>query len=214
MQKISISDMRESYGIFSISEENCPDNPFELFTRWFKDAREGKEYEPNAFALSTVDEKSVPSTRIVLLKYFDEDGFIFFTNFDSNKGINIRNNPNVSMLFWWRTYEQQVRIVGTATKVDKEISQEYFNMRPLGSRIGACISPQSHKIKLEELMDAYNEKAESLGDTTYIDVPDNWGGYIIKADYMEFWQGRPNRLHDRIVYERIQEEWQKYRIAP
>lgn len=214
MQKISVSEMRESYGIFSLNEENCPDNPFELFTRWFKDVRESNEYEPNAFALSTVDEQGIPSSRIVLLKYFDEDGFIFFTNFDSHKGVNILNNPHVSMLFWWRTYEQQVRVVGTATKVDKEISQEYFNMRPLGSRIGACVSPQSQKINLEELLNAYNEKAESLGDATYIDVPENWGGYIIKADYIEFWQGRPNRLHDRIVYERMQEKWQKFRIAP
>ncbi len=214
MQKISISEMRESYGRFSLSEENCPDNPFELFTRWFKDAQEGNEYEPNAFALATVDKEGVPSSRIVLLKYFDDDGFIFFTNYDSHKGCSIAENPNVSMLFWWRTYEQQIRIVGTASKVDKDISQEYFSMRPMGSRIGACISPQSRKITLEELTDSYNAKAEAVGDDTYLEVPENWGGYIIKTDYMEFWQGRPNRLHDRIVYERNQGVWNSYRIAP
>ena len=215
MQKISISEMRESYGKFSLNEDNCPSNPYELFARWFKDAQEGNEYEPNAFALSTVDAQGIPSSRIVLLKYFDEDGFIFFTNYKSRKGENIEECPHVSMLFWWRTYEQQVRIMGTATKVEREISQEYFNMRPLGSRVGACISPQSQKRSLEEITAAYNKKAEDLGESSYIEVPDYWGGYIIKPHYIEFWQGRPNRLHDRIVYEDSGKEgWSKFRIAP
>lgn len=208
---MDLFDIRTEHSGKSLDEKNSPADPYELFTEWFFEAKESGITEPNAMTLATSDKNS-PSARIVLLKKFDHKGFYFFTNYKSRKGKELKKNENTALLFYWDKLFRQVRIEGFVKKIKPEDSDFYFNERPYASRISAIVSPQSEKIigreKLEE------EYRELLDSQKQLLRPENWGGYIVKPFYFEFWQGQNNRLHDRIVYEKVKKEWKKYRLAP
>lgn len=187
--------------------------PFELFEEWMTQAVEAKEKEPNAFVLSTVNQKNEPSGRIVYLKDIIDKQFVLYTNYDSAKGQDVASNPNVSMLFFWPDSSRQIRINGLCTKLDEKISDTYFASRPRGSKIGAWASAQSQLLSNRSELDAkVKEYEEKFGEE--IPRPSFWGGYQIEPMSFEFWQGRPSRLHDRIVFERDGENWKQHRINP
>lgn len=187
------------------------ENPMREFGKWFDEAYKYYGEETNAMSLATADAQSRPSLRTVLLKGITKDGFIFYTNYLSRKGQQIHANPRVAILFYWAVLDRQIRIEGSVNKVPGEISDLYFSSRPTGSQISAVVSPQSQKVTLEELL----ENRSRIGDTESIRRPDHWGGFEIKADYFEFWNGQENRFHDRFVYEKTKEgSFDRYRIAP
>lgn len=204
-----LSNYRKSYEKSQLLETTVPDYPMDLFTIWFKEA----EYTPlagevNAMTISSIGLDGYPKSRIVLLKGFSEHGFTFFTNYNSEKGRAIAANPHVCLSFFWPELERQVIIKGIAEKVDEAVSEEYFNSRPEGSRLGAIISPQSEVIPSREYLD------EKLSGEYILARPKHWGGYIVKPVEMEFWQGRANRLHDRIRYRLDNNDWLRNRLAP
>ncbi|MBL4862396.1 MAG: pyridoxamine 5'-phosphate oxidase [Crocinitomicaceae bacterium] len=188
-------------------------NPHGLFELWMTDAVEGKEFEPNAFVLSTVDSDNCPSSRVVYLKDIIDHQFIFYTNYNSNKGLDIAANENVSMLFFSPHSSRQIRIQGKCTKVDPAISDDYFNSRPRSSKIGAWASNQSEVLssrkELEDRVAYFESKFKEE-----IPRPEHWGGYQIKPTRFEFWQGRPSRLHDRIVFVAAGDTWEIHRMNP
>jgi pyridoxamine 5'-phosphate oxidase len=188
--------------------------PFAQFSIWWEEAVQSAIVEVNAMALSTVSPEGRPSSRIVLLKGYNEEGFVFFTNYTSDKGRQIENNQYVSLLFFWKELERQVRIEGTASQVAAEESDAYFDSRPVGSRLGAWASPQSQKIADREILDKELEKITAQFSEQQIPRPPHWGGYRVKPTKIEFWQGRSSRLHDRILYELTDEQWQISRLAP
>lgn len=210
-----ISEMREHYDRAILDEDNVDTNPMKQFHLWFEDAKKGEELEPNAMTLSTIDKYGNPASRIVLLKGLEDDKFIFFTNYESNKAKEIELNSNVALLFLWKNLQRQVRITGNAEKVSKEQSEAYFHSRPKGSQIGAWVSPQSQviadKAVLNDRMERLNEKYK---DVDQLPLPDFWGGYYLKPEMIEFWQGRPSRLHDRLRYSLEGDIWKIERIAP
>lgn len=211
---MDIRDMRKSYERGELDEQASAGNPVEQFAAWFDEAKNGEITEPNAMTLATVGADGRPSTRIVLVKSFDEDGIVFFTNYDSRKGRELAENPLAALQFHWVEQERVVRIEGRVEKVSEAESDEYFQMRPLGSRYGAWASPQSEVIASREVI-AENEAAakERFGDE--VPRPEHWGGYRLVPDTWEFWQGRPSRLHDRLRYTREGSgEWQRDRLAP
>ena len=187
--------------------------PFDLFEEWMTAAVEAKENEPNAFVLSTVNDKGQPSSRIVYLKDIIENQFVLYTNYLSNKGKDIEGNNQVSMLFFWPDSSRQIRIQGTVTKLDEKTSDDYFASRPRYSKLGAWASNQSAVIaNRDSLEKKVQEMDERFGEN--IPRPDFWGGYKIEPKSFEFWQGRPSRLHDRIVFEVEDDSWKMYRINP
>ncbi len=211
----SIANIRKEYLSASLSEADVHTNPFLQFDQWWQQALDSKIDEVNAMTLSTVSAVGKPSARIVLLKGYDKNGFVFFTNYKSNKGIDIESNPHVSLMFFWKELERQVRIEGVAEKISAGDSDEYFNSRPLSSRTGAWASPQSTKIDSREFLEKNVLKVESQFAHNEIYRPPFWGGYIVKPSMIEFWQGRPSRLHDRIVYNLTEgNEWELARLAP
>lgn len=189
------------------------DNPLDLFKKWYKEAFDSAQAEPHAMSLSTVSDDGKPTSRIVYLKELAEDGFVFYTNYKSEKGKHLESNPNVSILFFWNVLEREVRIEGMATKVSTKLSDEYFASRPRGSQLGAWASHQSDvledraelELRLIELAKKYPNE---------VPRPPHWGGYVIEAQKLEFWQGRPSRLHDRIVFEKENDSWEIYRKNP
>jgi len=197
-----------------LSEDKINKNPFEQFSLWYKMAADAGFIHPDAMTLATADKNGKPSARIVLLKSFDEMGFVFFTNYESRKGNELTANPYASLVFYWDKIDKQVRIEGDAEKISKEESALYFHSRPQGSQIGALTSPQSKVIKdreyLEEKFNELNNKYEGKE----IPLPDNWGGFRLRPYYFEFWQSRDNRLHDRIRYVREKDSWKTERLAP
>jgi pyridoxamine 5'-phosphate oxidase len=211
----NIADIRKDYQMESLLETDVAGNPFEQFKRWWDDALKSEIDEVNAMTLATVDKDIIPSARIVLLKGFDEKGFVFFTNYNSQKGNDLAQNNRACLVFFWKELERQIRITGIAEKISIEENIAYFNSRPDGSKIGAWASPQSlvvaGKAWLKETFDYYRERFKH-GE---IPKPPNWGGYRVKPFKIEFWQGRPNRLHDRIQYS-IKEDgsWKFERLAP
>lgn len=208
-----ISDMRRHYEMGELSESLLPTNPFILFSDWFEDAIKSDIHEANAMVVATVDSLQHPNARIVLLKGFNSThGFMFYTNYNSAKGIELRNNPNVSLVFYWDMLERQVRIKGIATPLCDELNDEYFDTRPDGSKIGAIISPQSQIIPDKKFLENKYKEQETCTDK--LSRPSHWGGYSVMPTYFEFWQGRPNRLHDRHAYEKVADEWKKFRLAP
>ncbi|HLV27913.1 MAG TPA: pyridoxamine 5'-phosphate oxidase [Burkholderiaceae bacterium] len=210
---MSVADLRQKYGKFELLETGVAANPVEQFTHWFAEALEAGVPEPNAMTLATVSADGHPSARIVLLKGFDERGFVFYTNYESRKGRELAEQPRASLLFFWQLLERQVRIEGRIEKTSPEEADEYFRSRPLGSRIGAWVSPQSRPITREALEARNAELTEKLGDDPA--RPPHWGGYRVVPHHVEFWQGRPSRLHDRLAYE-LQGDgsWNLQRLAP
>lgn len=210
---MSVADIRQSYEKNVLLEASLASTPFDQFALWFDEALKAKVVEPNAMTLATSTLSGRPSARTVLLKGFDERGFVFFTNYESRKGEELAQNPCASLLFFWPALERQVRLEGSIEKISAQDSDEYYNSRPLGSRIGAWVSPQSRPISLRELEARTQALTESLG--AHPARPPHWGGYRLKPDYAEFWQGRPSRLHDRLVFQlNDQNQWVSTRLAP
>jgi pyridoxamine 5'-phosphate oxidase len=208
-----LSDFRISYDKLSLIELQLPKEPIKLFQIWFEElCKSNSVLEPNAMTLSTVDSKNKPRNRVVLLKKFSEKGFVFYTNYKSKKGIDINNNPNVSISFFWPSFERQVIIEGVCTKISNEESDKYFYSRPIDSQIGAIISDQSSEIPNRDYIE--NKFDSFKSDDIVISRPLNWGGYIIKPINIEFWQGRKNRLHDRILYYKNDNLWLFKRLSP
>ena len=208
-------DLREEYTKGALIESKVPPTPLPLFEKWFDDAVNENLPEPNAMVLTTATQQGMPSSRIVLLKELAKDGFIFFTNYHSRKGKQIEENPNVAVVFDWHEAERQVRIEGIAEKISEKDSDTYFNSRPESSKIGAWTSPQSEELNSRQQIDELLKKTTETFEGKTIPRPPHWGGYIIRPKYIEFWQGRANRLHDRIVYKKdTQGEWKIGRLAP
>jgi pyridoxamine 5'-phosphate oxidase len=215
MPDMNIADIRKDYKLQTLSETDVAADPVAQFTKWWDDAVKSEITEVNAMTLATADKNGMPAARIVLLKGYDEKGFVFFTNYNSHKGEELLQNPNACLVFFWKELERQVRITGTAEKISTEESIAYFNSRPDGSKIGAWASPQSlavaGKTWLKETFDYYKERFKH-GE---IPKPPHWGGYRVIPFRIEFWQGRPSRMHDRILYT-LQDtgNWKTERLAP
>ena len=210
-----IAAIRKDYQLQSLLETDVAGDPFEQFNKWWDEAVKSELDEVNAMTLATASTTGMPSARIVLLKSFSTGGFVFFTNYNSHKGKEMEENPYVCLVFFWKELERQVRITGTIEKVSAAESDEYFNSRPVGSRIGAWASPQSSVIPSRETIENNIVKYEGAFAGAEIPRPPHWGGYIVKPMVIEFWQGRPNRLHDRIQYSKQQDgSWGFERLAP
>lgn len=209
-----VADLRKDYRLAQLDESDVAQDPIQQFERWWNEAITGEVDEANAMTLATATPAGFPSARIVLLKSFDADGFVFFTNYDSKKGVEMAANPQVSLLFFWRELERQVRIDGIVSKVDAAVSDEYYNSRPLGSRIGAIASPQSRVIPHRDFLEEQVKIVAEEYVLTAPSRPEHWGGYIVKPVRLEFWQGRSSRLHDRIQYSQEGSSWKIERLAP
>jgi pyridoxamine 5'-phosphate oxidase len=207
---MDLRDHRKIYTKFELLESEVNTHPIEQFKLWYQEAKESAILEANAMTLATATLDGKPSARVVLLKEVKTDGFVFFTNYLSRKGIEISENPQAQILFFWDVLERQVRIEGTLEKLPRAESQIYFDSRPEESRAGAIVSPQSQQISNRAFLE---EKLNTI-DTSNLQMPDHWGGYILKPTYIEFWQGRHSRLHDRIFYAFENEQWTIGRLAP
>ena len=211
----NIADIRRDYSHKSLSEQDADKNPIQQFAKWWDEAIHSKIDEVNAMTLATSSPDGLPSARVVLLKGVNENGFVFFTNYESYKGRQLAENPKACLVFFWKELERQVRITGLVLKVSAAESDEYFNSRPEASRIGAWASPQSRVIEDRHWLDEkFNELVNKMEGTS-IQRPSYWGGYLVKPVEIEFWQGRPSRLHDRIQYT-LQDDgaWKIERLAP
>ena len=211
-----LSNYRKSYEKSQLLESNIPEDPINLFHSWFHETKEfGGVEEVNAMTVATIGLDGFPKSRVVLLKKYNEEGFIFYTNYDSEKGKAILNNPNVCLSFFWHSMERQVIIKGIAEKTSEAISDNYFESRPDGSKLGAIVSPQSEVIPSRDYLDNKLKELESTYEGKEIPRPEYWGGFLVKPIEVEFWQGRPNRLHDRIRY-KLQEDfnWKMDRLSP
>lgn len=201
---------RKTYTKAELTEDTIVSNPIDQFRVWYQEALDSEILEANVMTLATATKEGKPSARIVLLKEFNSNGFVFYTNYSSRKGEEIEQNPQVELLFFWDVLERQVRIEGRIEKLPKEISEEYFYSRPIESQMGAMVSEQSKVIASRFVLE---EKLQALKKEE-IKMPYNWGGYLVVPFRIEFWQGRPSRLHDRIVYTQIQDAWKIERLSP
>lgn len=211
---MSIADIRTDYRMKQLLESDAAKDPFEQFGQWWLEAVDSKIEEVNAMTLATANTEGFPSARIVLLKGYDRNGFVFFTNYNSQKGQDIAANPKACLLFFWKELERQVRIDGSIEKISAKDSEEYFQSRPIGSRIGAWCSPQSSVIADRSILENNVEHYTNQFNSGEVPRPEHWGGYIVKPTTIEFWQGRSSRLHDRLRYTKIQDNWKIERLAP
>jgi pyridoxamine 5'-phosphate oxidase len=211
----TLHDIRREYASRALSESDAHPDPIAQFTRWFDEALKSQLLDVNAMTLATATRAGEPSARIVLLKGADENGFVFFTNYESKKGRDLAENPRACLLIFWAELERQVRITGGVSRTSIEESDEYFHARPVESQIGASISPQSRPIKdRSELERRYEECAQQYKGQI-VPLPAHWGGYRVRPDAIEFWQGRRSRLHDRLLYTKAADgTWSRSRLAP
>jgi len=215
IQHKDIAAIRQDYVLGSLSESDVDRDPVHQFKKWFDEAIHSEVIEPNAMVLSTVSSYQLPSSRVVLLKDIVAEGLVFFTNYESRKGEDMKANPHVALLFFWPELQRQVRIEGVIDFVSEADSDEYFQSRPKASRIGALASPQSHEIPNRNFLENRVEELENqYNGNDSIPRPSHWGGYLLKPIYFEFWQGRASRLHDRMVYKKVSDSWKITRIAP
>lgn len=212
----SLAEMRRDYTRAGLDETQAPDEPLSLFHRWFEEARQTEQLpvEPNAMMLATVDRQGFPHCRVLLLKALDERGFTFFTNYESAKGEQLKDCPRAAMTFFWPTLERQVRIEGQIERVTAAESDAYFQVRPLGSQLGAWASPQSQVLRDRAELEALLASAELRFLDKSPHCPEHWGGYRLLPERIEFWQGRPSRLHDRLNYRLAAGAWIRERLAP
>ena len=208
------ADMRQEYTRGTLTEESLPAEPLPLFREWFEAACAADIPEPNAMTLATVDSEGQPWNRIVLLKAYDERGFVFYTNYESDKARHIAEHSRVAISFAWIPLQRQINITGFAEKVSTKESLAYFLSRPIGSRLGAWVSQQSRVITSRQLLEAKLEEMKRKFADGEIPLPDHWGGFRVVPQTIEFWQGRKNRLHDRIRYERESDGWSSKRLQP
>lgn len=212
---LDLQDMRRDYKRAELDEASVDANPFVQFEKWFKDAQSAEISEPNAMVVATANAKGMPNIRAVLLKIFDERGFVFFTNYNSDKAHEIRENPNIAAEFLWLDLERQVRILGRCEKISQTESLSYFMKRSRGSQIGAWVSDQSTVISSRKFLAMQIEKIKEKFKNGEVPLPNFWGGYRIIPQKIEFWQGRESRLHDRILYTQKKDgEWSISRLAP
>jgi pyridoxamine 5'-phosphate oxidase len=212
---MDLSDLREEYAAGGLDEADLPADPMAMFERWYVEARDAGVHEPNAVVVATVGADLAPSSRLVLLKGFGADGFRFFTNQRSRKGTELGGNPRCALLFPWHPLERQVRVDGIATPLPRADVEAYFAVRPRGSQLGAWASHQSRVVAGREELAASYAEVEERFDGSDVPVPDEWGGYVVRPEAVEFWQGRPGRMHDRLVYRRTPEQgWRTERLAP
>jgi len=213
----NLAEIRRSYSRQELSEQQVADRPFAQFRLWMQEALDAQVLEPTAMVLSTVSAGGCPSARVVLLKGLEDGHFTFFTNYDSRKGQNLGANHQAALTFFWPELERQVRIEGLVEKAPERLSDAYFESRPRGSQVGAWASPQSQAIPDRQFLEAETEAVVArFGADQPIPRPEHWGGYGLQPLYVEFWQGRPNRLHDRLVFQRpsVSAAWQLSRLAP
>lgn len=212
---INIQTLRKEYTKEELDISVVDKSPILQFKSWFEEALSAEVNEPNAMVVSTVSVDNKPSARVLLLKGFDENGFSFYTNYESKKGKQLALNPNACITFFWPELERQVRIEGVITKVSAKESDDYFAVRPKGSQIGAWASPQSMVIPSRDILVHNQEALDEKYASSKVDRPEHWGGYILKPNLIEFWQGRHSRLHDRICYElNASNNWKIERLAP
>ena len=209
-----LRDIRKQYEFSALNENEAQNSPYEQFNIWLKEAIASDESEPTAMILSTIDHNLQPHSRVVLLKELKENGFIFYTNYQGNKALQIEFQAKVSLLFFWQHLERQVRITGKAEKISELDSTSYFRSRPLDSQLGAWASPQSQIITHHDVLDKRFENFKNQFGN-HVPKPPHWGGFLVQPDSFEFWQGRPNRLHDRLFYTYCEtDEWKIVRLAP
>lgn len=223
-----VADIREEYTLGELLEQDLAPTPTEQFARWFEDALNHQVVEPNAMSLSTVSETGRPRSRIVLLKEFNAGGFVFYTNYQSHKGKDLEANPHAALLFFWPELQRQVRIEGSVTRLDGMASDAYFRSRPMGSQLGAWASPQSRTVPDRAFLDQRLEDVtREYAENKPIDRPEHWGGFVLAPIRVEFWQGRANRMHDRLLFEltdqvssgvpdqqSVGQKWTVRRLAP
>lgn len=214
MDSIDLAALREEYSRGGLDLPDATPDPYELFGRWLAEAVAAGVHEPNAVVVSTVSAEGQPSSRMVLLKQFDEDGFVFYTNQASRKGAELAANPRCAVLVPWHPLERQVRVEGTAEPVPAAVADAYFAQRPRGAQVGAWASSQSQVVgSRADLAEAY-ARAQERFEGTEVPRPPHWGGYVVRPHAVEFWQGRPGRMHDRLRYERAGGGWSLVRLAP
>lgn len=211
---MSIADLRRDYRSHVLVESEAAADPLIQFRQWFDEAIRAELLEPNAMTLATVAPDGSPAARIVLLKGLDDTGFVFFTNYESAKGRQLTHQPRACLLFFWGELERQVRITGQVERLPEEESLAYFRSRPRGSQLGAWASPQSRVIASRDELDTQLAQLEAHYADADIPLPPFWGGYRVIPAAVEFWQGRPSRLHDRLLYSRAEGEWTRVRLAP
>lgn len=215
---MNLEDLRKQYSKFGLNESDINQDPFVQFREWFEQVQQfdlGEDIELNAMALATSNAKGQVSNRIVLLKSYDDAGFRFFTNYESQKGRDLAENPHAALLFYWPFVERQIRVEGTVVKTDQATSKKYFDSRPRKSRISAVVSPQSQTVPNRQYLEEISQKElDRVGDEGPIELPEYWGGYCLKPEIFEFWQGRQNRLHDRLQYSWDGNQWIVNRLGP
>ncbi|MBA2345902.1 MAG: pyridoxamine 5'-phosphate oxidase [Rubrobacter sp.] len=211
---MDVSDLREEYTRAGLSEPDVAADPIEQFRRWFDETMNAGLHEPNAMTVATASPKGSPSARVVLLKGYDERGFVFYTNYEGRKAGDLEANPRCALLFYWGELERQVRVEGRAYRVSGEESDAYYASRPRGSRLGALASEQSRPIQDRATLERRLRELEAEYEGREVPRPSNWGGYRVAPETVEFWQGRENRLHDRLIYRRNEGGWKIGRLQP